>query len=66
MLTIHDKKGKVLLCQWLTYEYKYMMQELEDSCKVLLDCAYIGFDIKKATKEIERVFEISKKSYLKF
>ena len=45
LLTIHDKKGKVLLCQWLTYEYKYMMQELEDSCKVLLDCAYIGFDI---------------------
>ena len=66
LLTIYDKKGKVLLCQWLTYKYKYMMQELEDSCKVLLDCAYIGFDVKKAAIEIERLIDISKKSFFKF
>lgn len=66
LLTIHDKKGKVLLCEWLTHEYKYRMQELESSCNVLLDCAYIGFDIKKAAKEIKRVISISKKSYYKF
>jgi hypothetical protein len=66
LLTIYDKKGKVLLCEWLIHEYKHMKKELEDSCNILLDCAYIGFDIKKAAKEIEQILKISTHSYYKF
>ena len=64
LITIYDKKGEVILCSFLSSEYKNMMQELENISKVLLDGAYFGFDIKKAAKEIEHIISVGNSRFL--